>query len=47
MSIKIMFRKCQYCKHVYTYNPSVGKFGHICPKCMRLQDSEELKGKKK
>ena len=37
MSIIIMFRRCQYCKHRYPYNPSVGIFGHICPRCKRIQ----------
>ena len=37
MSIKIMFRKCQYCKHKYPYNPSVGNLGLICTKCKKAQ----------
>lgn len=37
MNIRIMFRKCQHCGHRYTYNPSVGKFGLICPKCRKVQ----------
>lgn len=37
MSILIMKRKCVYCKKVYTYNPSVGNFGLVCPKCNRSQ----------
>lgn len=37
MGIRIMFRKCQHCKHKYPYNPSVGNFGLICPKCKKAQ----------
>ena len=37
VSIRIMFRKCEYCGHRYTYNPSVGNFGVICPKCKKVQ----------
>ena len=39
MSATIMIRKCQHCGHKYTYNPSVGKFGLICPKCGKTQSS--------
>ena len=39
MSATIMIRKCQHCGHNYSYNPSVGKFGIICPKCGKLQSS--------
>ena len=37
MSIRIMLRKCEHCGHRYPYNPSVGNFGMICPKCHRTQ----------
>ena len=39
MSIRIMFRKCEHCNHRYTYNPSTGNFGIICPKCKKYQSS--------
>ena len=39
MSATIMIRKCQHCGHKYSYNPSVGKFGIICPKCGKPQTS--------
>ena len=39
MSATIMIRKCQHCGHKYSYNPSVGKFGIICPKCGKAQTS--------
>ena len=39
MSATIMIRKCQHCGHKYSYNPSVGKFGLICPKCGKTQSS--------
>ena len=37
MSIRIMLRKCQHCGHKYPYNPSIGDFGLICPKCKMMQ----------
>lgn len=37
MSARIMFRKCLFCHHEYTHNPSVGDFGTICPKCHKSQ----------
>lgn len=37
MSIRIMFRKCEHCGCSYPYNPSVGNFGKICPKCKKPQ----------
>lgn len=37
MSICIMFRKCEHCHHRYTYNPSTGNFGMVCPKCHKAQ----------
>jgi Zn finger protein HypA/HybF involved in hydrogenase expression len=37
MSIRIMFRKCEHCRHRYTYNPSIGNFGVVCPKCHKAQ----------
>ena len=30
-------RRCEYCRRKYAYNPSVGKFGTICPYCGRPQ----------
>lgn len=37
MSIRIMFRKCEHCGHRYTYNPSTGNFGMVCPECRKAQ----------
>lgn len=37
MSIRIMFRKCEHCRHRYTYNTSTGNFGIVCPKCHKAQ----------
>ena len=37
MSIRIMTRKCEHCGHRYTYNPSTGNLGMICPKCHKGQ----------
>lgn len=37
MSIRIMFRRCEHCRHCYIYNPSIGDFGIICPKCHKAQ----------
>ena len=37
MGIRIMFRRCEHCKHRYIYNPSVGRFEQICPKCGKVQ----------
>lgn len=39
MSATIMFRKCQHCGHKYTYNPSNGNFGFVCPRCGMPQSS--------
>ena len=39
MSAQIMFRKCEYCGYQYTYNPSTGNFGKICPKCHKIQST--------
>lgn len=39
MSTRIMFRRCQHCGHRYTYNPSTGNLGLICPKCNKAQSS--------
>lgn len=39
MSTRIMFRRCQHCGHRYTYNPSTGNLGMICPKCNKAQSS--------
>ena len=51
MSICIMFRKCEHCGHRYTYNPGIGDFGLICPKCRKgqseLVDVEMIKSHKK
>lgn len=33
MSIVLMKKKCVHCGKEYLYNPSVGDFGLICPKC--------------
>jgi len=37
MSICIMLRICEHCGHRYAYNPSIGEFGTICPKCHKGQ----------
>lgn len=37
MNILTMFRRCEYCEHRYTYNPSTGNFGMLCPKCHKAQ----------
>lgn len=37
MSIRIMLRKCEHCRQRYTYNPSTGNFGIVCPKCHKAQ----------
>ena len=37
MGIRIMIRKREHCKHRYSYNPSTGNFGLICPKCKKAQ----------
>lgn len=37
MGIRIMIRKCEHCGHRYTYNPSTGNFGTVCPKCRKMQ----------
>lgn len=39
MGIRITFRTCEHCKHRYPYNPSVGDFGIICPKCGKIQSN--------
>ena len=37
MSICIMLRICEHCGNRYAYNPSIGEFGIICPKCHKAQ----------
>ena len=37
MSATIMTRRCDRCHRTYTYNPSVGKLGKICPYCGKVQ----------
>lgn len=37
MSNRIILRKCEHCRHCYTYNPSTGNFGMVCPKCHKAQ----------
>ena len=39
MSALMMFRSCEHCGHRYTYNPSTGNFGLVCPKCKKPQTS--------
>ena len=39
MSTLMMIRKCEHCGHKYFYNPSVGKFGVVCPKCGKVQSN--------
>ena len=36
MSMVMMHRRCIHCGEKYTYNPSVGKFGLICPRCGKI-----------
>lgn len=47
MSICTKFRVCKSCGHRYVYNPSVGDWGRICPKCgkfqMKLIDMQKTK----
>ena len=33
MSAVAMFRKCGHCGKKFTYNPSAGDMGLICPHC--------------
>lgn len=33
MTMHPMFKKCPKCKRKFTYNPSVGDLGLICPHC--------------
>ena len=37
MSIVTMQRACEHCGRRYTYDPSVGRFGMVCPHCGKLQ----------
>lgn len=39
MSTILMIRKCQHCGHKYSYNPSTGNFGVVCPKCNKPQST--------
>ena len=48
MGICTMFRKCENCGHRYTYNPSTGNFGKVCPRCRTIQsDFTGTVGRKK
>lgn len=40
-----MFRRCRYCGYRYSYNPSIGDRGLICPHCNRYQNSKERENK--
>ena len=31
------YRQCKHFKYRYTYKPSIGDFGRICPKCHKWQ----------
>ena len=33
MTMRPMYKKCGYCKKIFSYNPSVGNLGLRCPKC--------------
>lgn len=33
MTIRPMYKKCKYCHRIYSYNPSLGHLGHMCPYC--------------
>lgn len=33
MSIVPMYKRCPNCKRQFTYNPSVGDMGLVCPHC--------------
>lgn len=37
MSAVMMTRSCVHCRRRYTYNPSVGRFGMVCPHCGKVQ----------
>lgn len=37
MPIHMMTRRCIHCRRKYTYNPSVGNLGLICPHCGKSQ----------
>ncbi|MBR4863277.1 MAG: hypothetical protein IKU07_01770 [Oscillospiraceae bacterium] len=38
MSARIMTKLCIHCRKAYSYNPSVGDWGKVCPHCHKLQD---------
>ncbi len=33
MSLLPMYKRCPNCKRQFTYNPSVGDMGLVCPHC--------------
>lgn len=35
MSIMPMYKKCPNCKQEFSYNPSTGNFGLVCPHCRK------------
>lgn len=37
VSIITMHRTCERCGRRYTYDPSVGRFGMVCPHCGKVQ----------
>ena len=39
MSIVTMYKTCVHCGRRYTYNPSTGRLGLVCPHCGRAQMS--------
>ena len=37
MSLLPMYRQCTHCRRRYSYNPSMGRLGLICPYCGKPQ----------
>lgn len=37
MSLCRMVRRCTYCHHTYSYNPSIGELGLTCKHCGKEQ----------
>lgn len=49
MSAILMLKKCKKCGKKYSYNPSVGNFGMICPYCGNINGffgDKRIKGEK-
>ncbi len=45
MTMRAMYKKCKNCGKQFTYNPSVGEPGMMCPYC-RKPANVKLSGKK-